>query len=247
MPLNLTRGLYSTFLNVGSVVTARRTMDQPVNFRLATGERLRGDGTFLPVTWFVSAGRGYATYRDLQPVWGQYVIATYDHTPITRSVNSGARLSARGQLFFPGLVRHQGLMLEGAYERQWAGNYFFSSQMTFPRGYSAVAFDRFRKVSANYAVPLDYPDMNIWGAVQVHRVRGNLFHDYGVGDLLTSAAVPSYPAGTKTQYTYTSSGLELMADTHLWQIPAPIGIGFRTVYTHEEKRIRTSLLLQVEF
>lgn len=247
LPFNLTRGLYSTYLNLGSIVTARRTTDQPINFRIASSERLLGNGTFLPVTWFVSAGRGYQTYRDLQPVWGQYALVVYEHTPIRRSVNSGALLAGRGFLYFPGLLRHQGIMVEGGYERQWAGNYFFSSQMTFPRGYSAVSFDKFQKVGINYAFPLDYPDVNWFGAVQIQRVRGNVFHDYGVGDLLPSAAVPSYPAGTKTRYTYTSSGVELMADTYLWQFPAPIGIGFRTVYTHEEQRVRTSLILQVNF
>jgi Tol biopolymer transport system component len=247
LPLNLTTGLYTTYLNIGGIINARRTTDQPVNFRIATGERLLRDGTFLPVTWYVSGGRGYATYRDLQPVWGQYATIQYDYTPFTRSVNSGGRLSGRGFLYFPGFVRHHGFMVEGGYERQWAGNYFFSSAMAFPRGYSALSFDKFRKLAVNYAFPIDYPDVRLLGSLQVQRLRGNFFHDYGVGDLLPSSAVPAYPAGTKTQYQYTSSGVELMADTYLWQFPAPIGIGFRTVYTHEEKKLRTSLLLQVNF
>ncbi|MBI3791950.1 MAG: hypothetical protein HY275_13880 [Gemmatimonadetes bacterium] len=244
LPLNLTDGLYSTFLTLGGAVTARRTADQPVNFRETTGERLLTNGTFLPVTWFASMGRGYQTYRDLQPVWGQYLVAIYQHTPLTRSVNSGALFAARGYLYFPGFLRHHGIMIEGGYERQWAGNYFFGSQMVFPRGYSAVAFDRFQKVAFNYALPLDYPDTRLLRAVQVQRVRANFFYDIGVGDVLPSAAFPTSPSFTSR---YTSGGVEVMADTHLWQFPAPIGVGFRTSYLNELKVLRTSLILQVDF
>ncbi len=244
LPFNLTRGLFSTYLNLGGVLTARRTTDQPVNFRIASGERLLSNGTFLPVTWFASAGRGYQTYRDLQPVWGQYAVLLYQHTPLTKSVNSGALLSGRSYLYFPGFVRHHGILVEGGYERQWAGNYFFSSQMVFPRGYSAVSFDRFKKVAVTYSLPIDYVDKHYLGVVQVQRIRSNVFHDYGVGELLPSVAAPTI---RPTSFTYTSSGIELIADTYFWQFPAPVGIGFRTVYTHEEKRLRTNLVLQVSF
>ena len=244
LPFNLTRGLYTSYLNVGGSLTARRTTDQPINFRVTSSERILTNGTFLPVTWFASAGRGYQTYRDLQPVWGQYAVAVYEHTPLTKSVNSGALFAARGYLYFPGLDRHHGIMLEGGFERQWAGNYFFSSLMVFPRGYSAVSFDRFTKFGANYAFPLDYPDIHLLGAIQVQRLRGNFFHDYGVGELLPSTAAPTL---APQSFTYTSSGVEVMADSYFWQFPAPIGIGFRTVYLHEAKLVRTSLLVQINF
>lgn len=244
LPLNLTTGLYQHYLQVGGLLTARRTTDQPVNFRIATGERLLTRGTFLPVTWFVASSGGYQTYRDLQPVWGHSFLALWQHTPLTRSVNSGSLFAARGTLYAPGFLRHHGFAFEGGYERQWAGNYFFGSQMIFPRGYSAVSFDRFQKLGVTYAFPLDYPDLHLLGSVQLQRVRGAFFHDYGVGDVLPSVA---FPATTPTRFTYTSSGVELMADTHLWQFPAPIGVGFRTAYLHESKVLRTSLLLQVNF
>ena len=37
----------------------------------------------------------------------------------------------------PGFARHHTLEFDGGYERN-AGNYFFSSQLLFPRGYTAV-------------------------------------------------------------------------------------------------------------
>ena len=244
LPLNLTRSLYSTFLEVGGSLSARRTTDQPIRFsRFSSGEQLLSRGTFLPVTWYASAGRGYATYRDLQPVWGQYALVAFQHTPLTKSINSGALFSARGFLYFPGFARHHGILVEGGFERQWAGNYFFSSQMVFPRGYDAVSFDRFKKVSVNYAAPLGYPDRHWFGAVQVQRIRVNLFHDYGVGELLPSAALPTL---APTSFFYTSSGLELMADTWWWQLPSPVGIGFRTTYQHELKLLRTALVVQLK-
>ena len=244
LPLNLTSGLYNTFLEVGGTLTARRTTDQPTPpLSLTSGERLLSRGTFLPVTWYLSAGRGYATYRDLQPVWGQYALVVYEHTPFIRSVNRGALLSGRGFLYFPGFARHHGILLEGGYERQWAGNYYFSSQMVFPRGYAAVSFDRFTKMSANYSFPLDYPDVHWFRAVQIQRVRGNVFHDVGLGEVLPTVA---FPSTRPASFNYTTSGLELMADTWWWQFPTPVGLGIRTAYQHELKLLRTALIVQIK-
>ena len=244
LPLNLTNDLYATRLSVGATVSARRTEDTPVAFRVASGDRLRTRGTFLPVTWDLSFGRGYATYRDLQPVWGQYLSVSLQHTPLGKGIHSGALLAARGFFYFPGFVRHHGILIEAGWEQQYAGNYFFSSQMFFPRGYSAVSFDRFTKVGWNYAFPVAYPDVHLLGAAQVQRLRANLFHDYGRGELLPSTA---FPATARRAFTYNASGLELMADTRWWQIPAPVGIGLRASYLHELGAWKTGFLLQLSF
>ena len=244
LPFNLTRDLYNSRLSVGVTASARRTTDTPVSFRVAGGERLRTRGTFLPVTWDLSFGRGYSTYRDLQPVWGQYLSVSLQHTPLGRGIHSGALLAARGYFYFPGLVRHHGILLETGWEQQYAGNYFFSSQMAFPRGYSAVSFDRFTKIGWNYVFPIAYPDAHLLGAVQLQRVRGNLFHDYGRGELLPSTA---FPSTIRAAFSYNASGLELMADTWWWQIPTPVGIGVRASYLHELRAWKTGFLLQLSF
>ena len=244
LPFQLTRGLYSTRLSVGATLSARRSTDTPVNFRVATGERLKSQGTFIPLAWDLSFGRGYATYRDVQPVWGQYLVVSYQHTPFAKSVMSGALLAARGYLFFPGLLRHNGILVEGGWEQQYPGNYFFSSQMAFPRGYSAASYDRFTKVGVNYAFPLAYPDQHLLGAVQVQRVRANLFYDFGRGEILPSVAFPStIPAAQ----LYNSMGIELMTDTWWWQIPTPVGIGVRGVWLQELRQFKTAFLLQLGF
>ncbi|MBI2795233.1 MAG: PD40 domain-containing protein [Gemmatimonadetes bacterium] len=243
-PFNLTRGRYDTRLSVGATVSARRTTDTPVAFRVAGGDQLRTRGTFLPVTWDLSFGRGYATYRDLQPVWGQYLSVSLQQTPLGRGIHSGSLLAARGFFYFPGFVRHHGILLDVEWERQEAGNYFFSSQVNFPRGYGAVSFDRFTKVGWNYAFPIAYPDAHLLGAAQVQRLRGTLYHDYGRGELLPSTA---FPATSPRAFTYNSSGIEVMADTRWWQLPAPVGIGVRVGYLHELRAWTSGLLLQLAF
>ena len=244
LPFNLTHSLYQTQFTLGASVAARRTTDQTVNFTVASGDRLVRAGTFLPVTYYASLGRGYQTLRDVQPVWGQYAIVSYQHTPVASSSGQGSLFAARGLLYFPGIERHHGLLIEGGYERQQAVNYFFSSQMNFPRGYEAVSYDEFRKLAVNYAFPMWYPDRHLLGSLQVQRVRGNLFHDYGLGTYLPSAA---FPAQVPFSESYNSTGVEVLADTWLWQLQAPIGIGFRTVFMHETRKLRTSLLLEVRF
>ena len=244
LPFNLTRDIYQTQLTLGATVSATRTTDQTVSFNVASGDRLVRGGTFLPVTYYASFGRGYQTLRDVQPVWGQYAVVSYQHTPVERSSGLGSLFATRAYFYFPGFERHHGILVEAGYERQQAVNYFFSSQMVFPRGYDAVTYDEFRKIGINYAFPMFYPDRHLLGSLQVQRVRGNLFHDYGVGTVMPSVAFPASPTLSDS---YNATGLEVLADTWLWQLQAPIGIGVRTVFMHEARKLRTSLLVEVSF
>jgi hypothetical protein len=84
---------------------------------------------------------------------------TYDQT-VEQDHYRGNFLSADGHFGLRGLLRHHKLILESGYEHQ-VGNYFFSSRIPFPRGYTAVVGPNLMKVSATYGLPLFYPD---WGS-----------------------------------------------------------------------------------
>ena len=68
---------------------------RPCSNLCARSRRLGGyrPGTFLPVTYYASFGRGYQTRRDVQPVWGQYAVVLYEHTPVSRSSGQGSAVS----------------------------------------------------------------------------------------------------------------------------------------------------------
>jgi hypothetical protein len=166
IPLNLSRGYYSTGLSVGAgleSITLHGSSFQPLNYRF----RLRRERQ--------------SSARDLAPIWGQAMRFTYRESP-WHDVYSANFLSADGRFAVPGLFRHHSLILEGGYERQ-NGSYYFSSEIRFVRGYRAITGRDFTKLSSNYTLPLFYPDWSIGQLANIKRVSGNVYYDYGkVGD-----------------------------------------------------------------
>ncbi|MEO7455830.1 MAG: hypothetical protein ABIY52_06165, partial [Gemmatimonadaceae bacterium] len=60
--------------------------------------------------------------------------------------------------------------------------------------------DRMVRGSAEYRLPLAYPDLALGSVLYVKRLQGEVFHDRAVG------------SGTGATTTYSSSGVELTAD-----------------------------------
>ena len=57
--------------------------------------------------------------------------------------------------------------------------YQFSDGFEYPRGFGGIANDEFLKLSADYQLPLAYPDWGFWGITYFKRISANLFFDYG--------------------------------------------------------------------
>ena len=162
IPLNLSRGYYSTNLTFGAGVES---------------VSLLGSG-FEPLSYTFRLRRvRQSSARDLAPVWAQALQFSYREAP-WHGLYTANFLSTDGRFALPGPMRHQSLVLEGGYERQ-SGTYYFSSQIQFPRGYRAIAGPEFTKLSANYTFPLLYPDLSLGQLAYLKRVSGNLFDDYG--------------------------------------------------------------------
>ena len=172
VPLNLSRGYYATGMTFSAGV-------EPIN--------LRGGGLVPLVYGFGFRRARQSSARDLAPAWSQALRLTYRQTPSYGAFSNNS-LSAGGRLSVPGLVRHHALLLEGAYERQ-TGNYYFSSQVQFMRGYRSVLGPTLERAAATYAFPLFYPDWAIGNLAYLKRVSGGLFYDYGkVGNQLYRSA-----------------------------------------------------------
>jgi hypothetical protein len=54
----------------------------------------------------------------------------------------------------------------------------FANNFPFSRGYTAENFYRMWRLSANYQLPLFYPEWGIGNIVYFMRVRTNLYYDY---------------------------------------------------------------------
>jgi hypothetical protein len=72
------------------------------------------------------------------------------------------------------------------------------------------------KWSANYHVPLLYPDWGFGQIVYFTRIRGNLFFDYTQLQNLR----------TKNIFSFRSTGAEIYFDTKWWN-QEPVTFGFR--------------------
>jgi len=101
-------------------------------------------------------------------------------------------------------------------------NYMFRNQIPLPRGQSVSRFQNFYSMSANYALPIWYPDVNLGPLLNVQRVRVNAFFDYGFGSSLRY--------GEPISQDYVSTGAEVKFDINVLRLLPQFDIGFRYSY-----------------
>jgi hypothetical protein len=162
--------------------------------------------------------------RDINSRWGQQAFINAYATPYGGDY-SGSQLSAYGILYFPGAVKHHSLWGYGAYQfteiqearGEGLNNYFFRNRIPLPRGLSVSRFEHFYTLSANYAMPLWYPDIAIGPLLNIQRFRTNLFYDYGYGQS------PQFDFAQR----YSSAGVELKADLNIMRFFPQFDIGIR--------------------
>ena len=254
LPLDLSRGPWQSFAHLSAKaewtdIADRDALNRPeddlywpdsssVNQAVKDTLTENHNGRFAPLTYQLSFGRArHSAARDLAPAWGQSLALTYRHTPFAGDYD-GTLLSGRMGLLVPGLAAHHSLQLEGGYEWQDpaaadALPYRFASEQPFVRGYDYRFHRRFYQGSANYALPLLYPDWNVGALVFLQRVKINFFYDYGRGE--DDAQPPEI---------YQTAGAELTANFHPFTLPIPLDMGLRYAYRVEEGDSRFSLVVK---
>ncbi|MDQ2656033.1 MAG: hypothetical protein M3Y60_01330, partial [Bacteroidota bacterium] len=160
--------------------------------------------------------------RDIYSKWGQQFDFQYFETPFGGDYR-GRQFSVSGTLYFPGLARNHSLWASGAYQHTRfepaPDNYLFRNQIPVPRGHSVSRFADFYTASANYTLPLWYPDIAIGPLINFQRLRANLFYDYGYG------RGPSFYYDTGREYT--SVGIEARLDINVMRFLPQFDIGVR--------------------
>ncbi|HEX4935414.1 MAG TPA: hypothetical protein VFV33_19670, partial [Gemmatimonadaceae bacterium] len=145
----------SLVASVGAGIT--EISDQPVRFRFDNN-----NGRFTPITWALAASHvRAAAMRDLFQT-GASATAIYRHAPGGlgwRSDYTGHLAAVRGTAITPGLARNHAVVLDAGHEVQRPGNYRFSSELVFPRGYARRFHEDLTRVGASYHLPLLYPDL----------------------------------------------------------------------------------------
>ena len=173
------------------------------------------------------------SHRDLLPKFGQFVSFENYMTPFGGDYQ-GWLWAARGSLYFPGLLKHHSAYLRGGYQQSYSSpqldTYSFRNLLFKPRGYGYPRHEKFYTVSANYAFPIWYPDINIGPLLNIQRIKGNLFYDFGEGQgvewivaNLSNIIFNAQDIGA----TYSSFGAEVTVDFNLFRLQPRFEAGLR--------------------
>jgi hypothetical protein len=158
--------------------------------------------------------------KDMFPRLGQTLDLNYRNTPFPGN-SMGDIFAAQTNLYFPGIFKHQGIRVYGAYQSyhsQATTLYTYASLISFPRGYNGLMDEQVISASLNYKLPLFYPDLSLGSMAYFKRFKLNLFFDWAQGWTGKQANI------------YQSTGAELTTDVHLLRFLYPLELGVRAVY-----------------
>lgn len=233
VPLITTSSKYHGNVEVGNVVGLTQVTEFKNN--IDEGGRLvpRGDelvyffrdyvdnGNLVYNNFYFSAYRLLKqSRRDINSKWGQQIEVQSFETPYGGDFD-GRLVSALGLLYFPGFAKHHSFWGYGAWQHtkleQARQNYVFRNQVPTPRGQTVSRFENFYSASANYTLPLWYPDVAVGPLLNIQRLRATAFFDYGFGE--------SPLVGTSQQYI--STGVEAKLDINIMRFLPQFDIGVR--------------------
>lgn len=155
--------------------------------------------------------------RAVQHIYPMFAVsgsANYRHA-ITKY--EGSQFVGNGSLYIPGFMSTHNIVFTGAFqERDTLGQVGFSNRFSYSRGYEGRYFSRMWRLSANYHLPLIYPDWGFGNILYLQRVRANLFYDF----------TKVYSRNKLQTADQRSVGGELFIDTKWWN-QYPLTFGFR--------------------
>ncbi len=225
-----------------------------VPLRLNTGKYLsiiqpRIDYTYRRDVQFVESEHAYSTgahylyysiyssaylrkgKKEILPRLGITASAGYYHAPFNNQVY-GAVARAGVTVYLPGLLKHQTIRIAFNHQKQYPldmSHPAFINLISLARGLHGVFGEGLTKYSADYVLPLLYPDLEISSLIYVKRIRGALWADYLIGtNIIIQDPKPFYD-----DKNYTTIGFDLVADMNLLRISFPLSVGARIIYEPE--------------
>jgi hypothetical protein len=166
--------------------------------------------------------------RDIYPRWAQVIDYYYTYAPADRTIY-GPLSTLKSAFYFPGFLRNHSIRLRYEMETQKPEILLLYNRASFPRSYKNIISQNLMFYSADYTMPLIYPDLNIPGFLYVKRIRGNLFYDYARGTRNTYIYSDSTAYHDNTE-SFKSFGFELLSDFYLLRIPFLISGGVQVAW-----------------
>jgi hypothetical protein len=232
-PLNLSRGIHSTYLRFGSFAKHREISDRS---RYSYSEKYDYSIESLYHYLLFSHSKQKAPH-DIYPSFAQSFLVSLSHT-LGGSNYQGDKLNLRSKLFLPGIFNHDSFHIEGTFEKQKQSNtYTWDNSIFFPRGYiesDERILDNFYKLSVNYTFPVMNTNFSIWKVFYLKRINGNFFFDYGLTD------------NNQKTLIYRSLGMELPLESYLMTNKyIRISTGLRYSYCIDNDKSRFDFILSI--
>ncbi len=228
-PLNWIRGNYRTSLNPSLFY----------QHRFISNSRFGGNFNFGNISsrLFVSNSRR-AALQNLAPRWSQTLDVSFQRS---LEDQTAANFRALASFNFPGVLRNHSFNIEGEYQKENLTNrYQFIDRFQYARGFPSLISDEAIRFSANYRLPLAYPDWGFGGITYFKRIKANLFYDY-------SEAKVNF---NNTTTEASSLGFELLFDnTFLNVLPLTFGLrnSWKITDPFNQNRVETQLFFGATF
>ena len=168
-----------------------------------------------------------SAYRDIYPKWAQVMDISYSFHPFDSDIY-GDIITAKTAFYLPGFLRNNGFRLRLEAEKQNPEKFVLGNRTSFSRSYDNVISKEIQFYSADYFMPLFYPDINISSLLYMTRIRSQFFYDITLGT--GNYIIASGEQGNSTEYhdyreSFTSFGLELMSDFYIFRMPFMVSAG----------------------
>ncbi len=242
LPLRFQSGSFSQFLQISGL--DKFTNDHIYIKELGYYDEGQNQitGRFYFTNYFRSAE------RDIHPRWAQVLDLSYTSYPFDRKLY-GYMITARTAFYFPGLLRNNSFRLRFEAEKQNPEKYLLKNKTNFSRGYDEIISKKIGFISADYFMPLVYPDFNISSLFYLKRIRGDIFYDYtkGTGNFTRQIDEDritwSYNDGSET---FKSFGVQLLSDFYLFRIPYMISAGIEATWYDLRNFAQIKLLFNMD-
>jgi hypothetical protein len=238
LPLSFSTGRFGQYLQPTISSNYNNTYIYQSDKKTYDYGQLELTGRLYFINYFVSS------MRDLYPRWAQVIDYSYSYYPVDMTLLGNIR-TLKTAFFFPGLFRNHSLKLRFENEVQNPQKYILMNRASFPRGYYNIISEKLRLYSADYAMPLFYPDLNIPWTLFVKRIRGGLFYDYGEGTNNTYYSSTT-PVNHKYTETFRSFGGEILADFYFLRMPFLISAGVQSVWKDLNETPELKLLFNID-
>jgi hypothetical protein len=222
LPLSFSTGRFTQFL-YGSL-----SADYQNNYIYIaeTGKYDYGQIQIIPRFYF--SNTDMLSVRDIYPRWGQILDISYITYPADKMIY-GPLTSLKTTFYFPGLFRSHGIRLRYETDYQSPVKLLLRNLADLPRGYTNIVSLDYKLYSADYVLPLFYPDFSIPMLIYFKRVRGGIFYDYarGNGNIYLNNNgnyYHNYPE------TFKSFGGEILTDFYLLRLPLMISGGVQAAW-----------------